>query len=120
MTTNNTFRNIIFIVALLISSITFAQIEQKQYINYQGIARDASNEVIAAQTINIGVSLRFGSPTAAIEYAEEHTVSTDTNGVFSLQIGTGTVVSGNYNNLEWGNFAPFASINLNGTQVGKR
>ncbi|MEO6347491.1 MAG: hypothetical protein ABIO60_06225, partial [Aquaticitalea sp.] len=102
---------------LLITSILFGQ-QQQEYINYQGVARDASNEVITSQSINIGISLRFGSPTAAIVYSETQVVTTDANGIFSLQIGTGIVTNGVYNSLEWGILAPYATITLNTIEVG--
>ena len=104
-------------MALLISSIVYSQ-QQQKYINYQGVARDASNELIVSQSINIEVALRFGTTSGAALYAETHTVTTDGSGVFSLLIGNGTVLNGVYNNLEWGVLAPYATISLNGTEVG--
>lgn len=118
MKTYKILRNIMTMATVLFSCFVFCQ-AQKQYINYQGVARDASNEIMASQTISIGISLRFGSPTATVLYSETHnTVTTDPNGVFSLQIGTGTVNSGIYTDLEWGQLAPYATITLNGTDVG--
>lgn len=118
MKTHKKLQNILTMTAILLSCFAFCQ-EQKEYINYQGVARDASNEIMASQTMVIGISLRFGSPTATVIYAETHnTVTTDISGVFSLQIGNGAVVSGIYKDLEWGKLAPYATITLNGTDVG--
>ena len=117
MTIFKKIKNTLALLALLISSIVFSQ-QQQKYINYQGVARDASDEVIASQPIDIQVALRFGTTAGAAAYTETHTVTTDVSGVFSLQIGNGTVLNGVYNNLEWGVLAPYATISLNGTEVG--
>ncbi|RXJ44452.1 hypothetical protein [Gelidibacter gilvus] len=110
-------QNILAIAAILLSSFAFGQ-AQTEYINYQGVARDASNEILANQSIQIGISLRFGLPTATVLYSENHTITSDISGVFSLQIGTGDVTAGIYKDLEWGKLAPYASISLNGSDVG--
>ena len=117
MKTYKILQNSLAIIAILLSSFAFGQ-AQTEYINYQGVARDASNEIIANESIQIGVALRFGLPTSAVLYSENHTVTTDISGVFSLQIGTGIVNSGIYKNLEWGKLASHATITLNGTDVG--
>ena len=117
MKTYKKLQNILTMVAVLITCFSFGQ-AQTEYINYQGVARDASNEIFVNQAISIGISLRFGSPSATVLYSENHTVTTDLSGVFSLQIGTGTVNSGIYKDLQWGKLAPYATITLNGTAVG--
>lgn len=117
MKTSKTLQNSLSIIAIFLSSFAFGQ-AQTEYINYQGVARDASNEIIANESIQIGISLRFGLPTSAVLYSENHTVTTDISGVFSLQIGTGDVTTGIYKDLEWGKLAPYASITLNGNDVG--
>lgn len=117
MTTPQILKNIFTMGFVLLSYISFGQ-QQTDYINYQGLARDASNEVIANQAIQLGISLRFGSSTAAVLYSENHTITTDISGVFSLQIGNGDVTTGIYKDLEWGKLAPYASITLNGSDVG--
>ncbi len=95
-----------------------AQEVQKNYINYQGVANDASGNAIANTVVNIQLALKLGSTTAVASYIENHTVTTTAKGLFNLQIGNGTLVSGNYNTIVWGNDAVFLTISLNGAELG--
>lgn len=104
-------------VVLLLVGESKAQEQQKKFINYQGVARDAENEPMEQEALTVGIALRFGSPTATIVYEESHAITTDANGVFSLQIGNGNVVSGIYDNLPW-HGATFLTVSLNGQEVG--
>jgi hypothetical protein len=67
-------------------------------MSYQAVVRDTSNNLIANQAIGIKIEMREGSVT---EYSERHTVTTNINGLFSIIIGNGTLISGNWSNLDW-------------------
>ncbi len=93
------------------------QAQQKNYINYQGVARNSDNELMEQETIDIGIALKFGSADAVAQYEESHSITTDANGVFNLQIGSGNSNSGSYSNLPWGQ-ATFVVVSFNGVEVG--
>ena len=109
---------IILLVTMLASAMTIAQELQKGYINYQGVARQADGTLMSGMSLTIDVKLKFGSSSAEAEYEESHSLTTDANGVFSLSIGNGNAISGDYGGLPWGNQAAFASISLNGNEIG--
>ncbi len=109
---------IILLIAILFSGTGIAQTLQKNYINYQGVARSAGNELMASEDMTIGISLRFGASNEAIEYEENHALTTDANGVFSLKIGSGSTVSGDYDTLPWGSLATYVTVAINGNEVG--
>ena len=108
----------IILLSLCISLIGYAQELQKNYINYQGVASDASGDAITNTVISIQIALKFGNVTATASYIENHSITTDANGVFSLQIGNGSLVSGAYNVADWGTEASYITVSLNGTEVG--
>ncbi len=93
------------------------QAQQKNFINYQGVARNSENELMEQETLNIGIALKFGSADATDQYKESHSVTTDANGVFNLQIGSGVSNGGSYANLPWGD-AVFVTVSFNGAEVG--
>ena len=95
-----------------------AQTSQKNYINYQGVARDATGIVLSDTQLNIEISLKFGSENATTVYEENHLVTTDDNGVFSLRIGAGNSILGDYDTLSWGRDAAFITTTINGSRVG--
>ncbi|MDO6818314.1 hypothetical protein Q4597_03995, partial [Zobellia sp. 1_MG-2023] len=111
------YTSILIILAFMFSGTFVAQAQQKNYINYQGVARNLDNELMEQETIDIGIALKFGSADAATQYEESHSITTDANGVFNLQIGSGNSNSGSYSNLPWGQ-ATFVVVSFNGTEVG--
>jgi len=108
----------ILLITLLFCGSLFAQEAQKNLINYQGVARNAFNELMANEPMNLGLAIRFGSASSTIAYEETHNLTTDANGVFSLKIGNGNSVSGNYDNLAWGSDAAYVTVSINGSEIG--
>ncbi|WP_446050374.1 hypothetical protein, partial [Zobellia laminariae] len=77
------------VIAIMFFGTFMVQAQQKNFINYQGVARNSENELMEQETLNISIALKFGSADAADQYKESHSVTTDANGVFNLQIGSG-------------------------------
>ncbi|NHF60444.1 hypothetical protein FK220_013905 [Flavobacteriaceae bacterium TP-CH-4] len=112
-------RNYIYLLmAILFSGLATSQELQKNFINYQGVARNAENQLMANEPMTVGVALKFGSPSSTTVYEENHSLTTDANGVFSLKIGSGDVLLGNYGTLPWGDSASFISVSINGSVIG--
>ncbi|MDZ7738472.1 MAG: hypothetical protein U5K32_05280 [Bacteroidales bacterium] len=65
--------------------ITKAQVPET--INYQAVARDGSGNLITDQEINVRISLHTNISSPVNIYIEEHQVTTNSYGMFSLQIG---------------------------------
>lgn len=87
---------LILLVNLLISSTIFAQAYEK--ISYQAVIRDADNNLLANQTIGMQVSILTGT---AIAYMETHAPTTNANGLVSIEVGGGTIVSGYFPDIPW-------------------
>ena len=88
-------------VILLTTFAAWAQVPQQ--ISYQSVIRDGNNKVIASSTVGIKISLLQGSSTGPAVYVETHRKSTNANGLVSLEIGTGTVLSGSFAGINWAN-----------------
>ncbi len=85
---------------LLVGGLTlFAQAPQS--FKYQGVARNGSTVV----TGNIGLQLtiRFGTATGTVIYRERHFPTTNSAGVFSVNVGQGTTTAGSFNTIDWSN-----------------
>jgi len=108
----------LFFSALLICSLVSAQSAQKNYINYQGIAKDASGDILTDASINMQIAIKFGAPDIAASYVENHTVTTNENGVFAILIGNGAPVTGDFETLQWGGIASYVTVSLNGEEIG--
>jgi hypothetical protein len=71
-------------------------------IQYQAIIRNASGAVVANQAVGMRVSLLKTSATGNVVYAETHRDTTSANGLVTVEIGVGTVVSGSFASVNWG------------------
>ena len=98
----------------LIALTTFAQAPQK--FSYQSVIRNAGNQLVANQSVGIKISVLQGSANGAVVYAETHNPLTNANGLATIEIGGGTVQSGNLANINWANGPYFVKTetDLNG------
>ena len=85
-------------ILLFVPFMALSQVPQG--VNYQAVAYDAYGFELANQGIRIQISLLEGSPSADISYAEQHTVTTDHFGMFSIIIGQGETIH-DFTELDW-------------------
>ncbi len=89
------------LLLFLITTLAFAQAPAK--MSYQSVVRNGSGLVVANSNVGFRISLLQGSATGTIAFAETHTVTTDANGVASLEIGGGTPVTTTFASINWAN-----------------
>ena len=93
---------ITILVSVLFTLGTFAQAPKK--MSYQAVVRNSSNALVQSSPVGIKVSILRGSITGPVKYVETHTPQTNQNGLFDIEIGGGTLVSGNYvDSVLWSN-----------------
>ncbi len=71
---------------------------------FQAVIRDASNNLVTG-TVGMQISIATDSVNGAVVYSETHTPTANANGLVSVQVGAGTVQSGVFANINWGNGA---------------
>jgi|UniRef100_UPI00404849EF hypothetical protein len=96
-------KKLLFSFLLLLTASTSVWAQVPQQISYQSVIRDGNNKVIAASTVGIKISLIQGTATGSAVYVETHSKTTNANGLVSLEIGTGTVLSGSFASIDWAN-----------------
>lgn len=89
------------IAGLLLTINVCAQAPQK--MSYQAVIRDNSNALQTSTQVGMKISVLQGSSTGTPVYVETQTPSTNANGLVSLEIGTGTVVTGTFAGINWAN-----------------
>ena len=100
--------NVRIIILFLFPMFALAQTPQK--INFQSILRNSSGEVVGNRGVNMRISILSGSSNGSSVFSETHVKTTDALGLISLQIGMGTLLSGAFNNINWGNLAHFIKL----------
>lgn len=95
-------KKIITILFILFFATTIvAQAPQK--MSYQAVIRDAGGVLIANANVGIRISILQSSPVGTVVYAEIHSIMTNANGLALLEIGGGTLESGNFSTINWAN-----------------
>jgi hypothetical protein len=89
------------LVAIIFSSQLFAQAPNK--MSYQAVIRNSSNTLVLNKSIGMQISILQGSSTGTAVYIERQFPTTNANGLASIEIGTGTIVSGIFSTINWGN-----------------
>lgn len=90
-----------FIVTVLLMATGWAQSPEK--MSYQAVIRDAGDNLATNQTVGMQISILQGSITGTAVYVETHTPTTNAIGLVSVEIGNGTVVSGDFTTIDWEN-----------------
>lgn len=82
-------------------------------VNYQAVARNANGATLAGQQMTVRFSIRDGAPNGAVQYQETHQTTTNSLGLFNLQIGRGTPESGTFAGVPWANANQFLQVEVN-------
>lgn len=84
---------------LILTTSIYAQAPQK--FSYQAIVRGVNNELIVNKQVGMRISLLKDSTIGKAVYIESHTPLSNANGLVSISIGSGIVVSGTFANIDW-------------------
>jgi hypothetical protein len=99
ITTKQMKNNYAILVALFIVATTFAQAPEQ--MSYQAIVRNATGNLVTNQQVGIQISILQTTATGTAVYVETQTPTTNVNGLVTLEIGTGTPVTGTFAAIDW-------------------
>lgn len=94
-------QRILIIITFLLNTLAFAQAPNK--MSYQAVIRNNANVLVSNQAIGMQISILQGSPSGTAVYVETQTPTSNTNGLVSVEIGSGTVLSGSFSSINWAN-----------------
>ncbi|MFN5307511.1 MAG: hypothetical protein ACK5CV_10155, partial [Bacteroidota bacterium] len=92
-----------FFAAISLFFFTFTYGQAPSKMSYQAVIRNSSNTLVSNQPVGMRISILQGSASGTAVYVETQTPTTSDNGLVSIEIGGGTVVSGTFATINWAN-----------------
>jgi hypothetical protein len=87
-----------FLVVILTASM-LAQSPQK--MSYQAVIRNSSDQLVTNHAVGMRISILQGSSSGTAVYVETQTPTTNSNGLVTIEIGSGTTVTGSFAGIDW-------------------
>ena len=89
-----------FVYAMMIAVVSlFAQAPQK--FSYQAVLRDAGGNLAANQNVSVRISIIQENEYGASVYVETHSVTTNANGLVTIEVGAGNPILGTFADIDW-------------------
>jgi hypothetical protein len=105
-------------ISLLLTFFSMAIMVHAQAPNaipYQGVARNSSGSILASQAIRLRLTIHDVTAGGTTVYQETQAVTTSTLGLFNVNIGQGTIVTGTLAGVNWGGGAKFLQVEMDPT-----
>lgn len=112
---NKLFSKSVAVLAMALALCTGAYAQAPQKFNYQAIARNSTGAELTGQAIGIRISILDGGPNGTLVYQETQNKTTNAYGLFNLEVGGGTVVSGDFSTIAWGSGSKYVKTELDPT-----
>jgi hypothetical protein len=109
-------KKLTLIFILLLTHLAYAQVPQG--IPYQAAARNASGQALVNTAVKVRFSILDSVATGTVVYKETHSTTTNSVGLFNVNVGMGTAVTGTFSAINWGKNAKFMQMELDITGTG--
>lgn len=105
---------VLFLIFIIIASVSYGQAPRS--FKYQAVVRNATGILLNNQVISVKTSILKGNAFGEVVYSEFQTVSTNEYGVVNINIGEGSLISGTFYFINWGDDDYFikTELDLNG------
>jgi len=103
-----TVKQLCFLLFAFSLHIAIAQVPQK--FSFQAVVRSSSNQLITNQQVGVRLSIVQGSASGSSVFTERHTPTTNGNGLATLEIGSGTNISGSFAAINWASGSYFVKV----------
>jgi hypothetical protein len=90
---------ILMLILVILSINSISQVPNR--MSYQSVMRNSDGELISNKKVNIKISLLQNTSNGIVVYSELHNRTTNINGLVSLEIGSGEVIFGNFDSVDW-------------------
>ncbi len=103
-----------FLMVLTVAMSQKVYSQSPELMSYQAVVRNASNGLVANQSVGVKISVLQNSAAGTVVYNElfNPNPTTNANGLLVVNIGSGVVLSGNFANINWGNGTYFIKTEI--------
>jgi hypothetical protein len=97
---------------LLAVVFCFANAQVPQTFNYQAVARNSAGNVLPNTLVSLRFAIHDSTCNGTLLYVETDSATTNQFGLFTIEIGNGSVVWGAFQNINWAVGAKYLSVEL--------
>ncbi len=105
-------KNILVVFAFCLFTVIEADAQAPSAFNYQGIARSTSGAPLSGTLIGMRLTIHDLTAGGSIAYQETQTATTNSFGLYTTSIGSGTVTAGTFGSINWGTGAKFLEVEI--------
>lgn len=106
---------ILVITYFIIGFVTETQAQAPQSFPYQAVARDVNGNLLSNQNVSLRLSILDGSDVGPVVYQETQAMLTNSFGLFTLNIGQGSIQIGTFQAINWGLGSKFIQVEMDAT-----
>jgi hypothetical protein len=96
-----TVKGSLLLLLSVIFSLTSSFSQSPDKFSYQAVVRNSGGTLVQNSSVGFRISLLQSTSGGTVVYSETHTASTNANGLASLEIGSGSVLSGDFSAIDW-------------------
>jgi hypothetical protein len=93
---------------LAVTAVVFSQAPQS--IPYQAVVRNTDGSTMANAAGTITFKIHDNNATGTVVYEETHAVTSNSQGLVSMNVGGGNVVTGTFSGIQWGTGSKFLQV----------
>lgn len=95
------FKVCLLVLLSLFASSTLVKAQIPQAFNYQAIARNSLGNPLTNQLLGLRFTILQNNQSGPVKYIETHVVNTNQFGLFTVSIGLGSPVFGEFDTINW-------------------
>ncbi|MCX8479537.1 MAG: hypothetical protein ORN56_07090 [Chitinophagales bacterium] len=111
-------KRLLLLLSVFFFAINGLQAQVPQGIPYQAAARGANGQPLVNTNVKVRFSIIDSIATGTTVYQETHTATTNTVGLFSVNVGLGSPVIGTFAGINWGTNSKFMKVELDPIGIG--
>jgi hypothetical protein len=100
-------------VCFLLISFSNLKAQAPSQFRFQAVGRDENGKLLSNTPLAVRFAIRTGAENGPVAYREQHNVITDEYGHFNASVGTGIVLTGDFNQIPWSSASHFLQIEYN-------